>query len=40
MAPHIVMRGLGPRIHDFVDGTKVVDGRTKPGHDVLGGGTN
>ena len=29
------MAGLGPAIHDFpLRGTKDVDGRAKPGHDV------
>jgi hypothetical protein len=29
------MRGLGPRIHVFVYGIEGVDGRVKPGHDVV-----
>jgi hypothetical protein len=28
-----VMRGLDPRIHVFLTGRQVVDGRVKPGHD-------
>jgi hypothetical protein len=28
---NIVLRGLGPRIHDFVRAPQSVDGRVKPG---------
>src|SRR6185295_568240 len=34
--PLRVMRGLGPRIRDFADGAKFVDGRAEPGHDASG----
>ena len=31
--PHTVMLALGASIHDFLAGTKDVDGRNKSGHD-------